>query len=207
MLAVRPRWGRRNHLRFGAHLWGMTMVASNGLESAALVDRAIDGDEMAFARIVAAHHDDMSRVAFVVTRDIDLAQEAVQEAWTLAWRQLPRLRERDRLRAWLVAIAANQARQVMRRNRRRAIVEIHVADEQARPMTQPRSGGERWADDLDLRDALAHLGADDRALLALRYVAGFDSTELARFTGLSPSGTRARLARLLADLRKELDHD
>ena len=179
------------------------MVASNGLESAALVDRAVAGDEMAFARIVAAHHDDLSRVAFVVTRDVELAQEAVHDAWTIAWRGLPRLRERDKLRPWLVAIAANQARQLMRRTRRRAIVEIHV-DESTRPMSH--GGGDRWADDVDLRDALAHLSPDDRALLALRYVAGLDSTELAHFTGLSPSGTRARLARLLAELRKELSH-
>ncbi len=51
--------------------------------------------------------------------------------------------------------------------------------------------------DIDLANALAGLDPDDRALLALRYVAGFDSNELARVTGLSPSGTRARLARLL----------
>jgi RNA polymerase sigma factor (sigma-70 family) len=183
----------------------MTMVASNGLESAALVDRAVAGDELAFARIVAAHHDDMTRVAFVITRDVELAQEAAQDAWTVCWRQLPRLREPDRLRSWLVAIAANQARQLMRRHRRRTIVEIRVDDPTG--SAEPQAGADRWADDLDLRDALAHLHPDDRALLALRYVAGLDSTELAEFTGLSPSGTRARLARLLAELRKELSHD
>ena len=61
--------------------------------------------------------------------------------------------------------------------------------------------------DIDLINALARLEPDDRALLALRYVAGFDSTELARATGRSPSGTRARLARLLDRLRKELGDD
>ena len=51
-----------------------------------VVARAADGDELAFARIVAAHHDDMARVAFVVCGDVDLAQEAVQSAWPKAWR-------------------------------------------------------------------------------------------------------------------------
>ena len=50
----------------------------------------------------------------------------------------------------------------------------------------------------------ARLKPEDRELIALRYVAGFDSTELARATGMSPSGTRARLARLLGRLRSEL---
>jgi RNA polymerase sigma factor (sigma-70 family) len=58
--------------------------------------------------------------------------------------------------------------------------------------------------DIDLRNALAQLSPADRSLIALRYVAGFDSNELARATGMSPSGTRARLARLLGRLRSEL---
>ncbi len=57
---------------------------------------------------------------------------------------------------------------------------------------------------LDLQAALMGLDADDRALLAMRYVAGFDSNELSAATGLSPSGTRNRLERLLARLREEL---
>jgi DNA-directed RNA polymerase specialized sigma24 family protein len=58
---------------------------------------------------------------------------------------------------------------------------------------------------LDLRNALARLDPDDRALIAMRYVAGFDSNELALATGRSASGTRARLARLLQRLERELD--
>jgi RNA polymerase sigma factor (sigma-70 family) len=181
----------------------MTMVAANGQEHVAgMVSQAIAGDEVAFARIVAAHQDDLSRVAYVVTHDGDLAQEAVQEAWAICWRELPRLRDPERLRPWLVAICANQARQLVRRARRRSVVEFDVAGAQDRA-----SDSRDWARDVDLRNALARLNPDDRALLALRYVAGLDSFELAHFVGLSPSGTRARLARLLASLRKELDHD
>ena len=42
------------------------------------------------------------------------------------------------------------------------------------------------------------------ALIAMRYVIGFDATELAAAIGLSPSGTRTRLERVLARLRQEL---
>ncbi len=57
---------------------------------------------------------------------------------------------------------------------------------------------------LDLRRALQGLDPDDRALLAMRYVAGFNSTELSAAIGLTPSGTRNRLERLLTRLRQEL---
>jgi DNA-directed RNA polymerase specialized sigma24 family protein len=38
------------------------------------------GDETAFARIIRAHHDDMTRVCFVICGDLDVADEAVQAA-------------------------------------------------------------------------------------------------------------------------------
>jgi RNA polymerase sigma-70 factor (ECF subfamily) len=172
---------------------------------ATLVSRAAAGEEAAFARIVAAYHDDMTRVCFVIAGDIDIADEAVQTAWSVAWRKLPTLRGADRIRPWLVSVAANETRQLLRRRRRRSLVELSVAEMATDHRSDPDPGGR--TSDLDLANALARLDPKDRELLALRYVAGFDSTELARTTGLSPSGTRARLARLLDRLRTELQDD
>jgi len=177
------------------------MVAANDFDTlASAVAMAAAGDELAFARIVKAHQDDMSRVCYVICRDVDLAQDAVQQAWAIAWRELGGLREPARLRSWLVAIAANEARQIMRRSRRREVVELDLAHGPGAHVSDTTM----WAQNVDLRNALGRLSPDDRALIALRYVAGLDSFELANVTGLSPSGTRARLARLLGTLRQEL---
>jgi len=59
---------------------------------------------------------------------------------------------------------------------------------------------------VDLARVLAGLKPDDRSLLAMRFVAGLDSTEIAAQLHLSPSGVRSRLARLIERLRTELDH-
>lgn len=54
---------------------------------------AAAGDTVEFARIVAAHHADMTRVAYVVCGgDQELAADAVQAAWTIAWKKLGSLR-------------------------------------------------------------------------------------------------------------------
>ena len=165
------------------------------------LQRALAGDEGAFAWIVATFSSDMAQVCLVVVGDLELADEAVAAAWPIAWRTLGRLRDPERLRSWLISIAANQARQMARARRRRMVREIAVP-----PTDQPAHSGDRDSE-IDLKNALARLSPDDRALLALRYVAGFDSNELARATGLSPSGTRARLARLLDKMRRELGDD
>jgi len=169
-----------------------------------LVKRAAAGDETAFARIVADFHDDMARVCFVVCRDTDLAQEATQAAWPIAWRKLDSIRDADRLRPWLVSIAVNEARQLMRQRGRRALREIAIE-----PMTDERAGPQatdpaEHAAEIDLANALARLSLDDRALVAMRYVAGLTSNEIGVAIGMSAGGVRTRLARLLGRLREDL---
>ena len=57
---------------------------------------------------------------------------------------------------------------------------------------------------MDLANALGRLDPQDRALIALRYIAELDSASIGREMGLSASGSRVRLHRLLARLRKDL---
>jgi len=168
---------------------------------AVTVKRAAEGDPVAFARLVAEHHAAMTRVAYVIVGDPAAASDAVQSAWSIAWQRIEGLRDPSQVRAWLVAIAANEARGALRRGRRQPVVDLSVALDHA-------VGGDP-ADAIDLVDlerALRRLGPDDRTLIALRYVAGLDSTEIAAQLGGSASGIRSRLARLLDRLRTDLDH-
>jgi RNA polymerase sigma-70 factor, ECF subfamily len=166
------------------------------------VELAAHGDATAFGRLVALHYDDMAKVAYVITGDRSLAEDAVQSAWVRAWTHLGTVRDPQRVRGWLLTIAANEARQTARRHRRAALVELAV-DVQDAPRTDPAVGIDR----LDLARALATLPPDDRALLALRYIGGVDAVELGSMTGRTASGTRARLSRLTARLREELGDD
>ncbi len=92
----------------------------------AVIERAAAGDEMAFARIVTAHHEDMARIAYLVSGDLDVAADAELAAWAIAWRRLGTLRDPARLKPWLMSVAANEARQIMRSQRRRTVRELSV---------------------------------------------------------------------------------
>lgn len=180
----------------------MAVIASNATEKAsALIASAAAGDAAAFSSIVASNHEDMRRVCVVVAGDEAIADEAVAAAWSIAWRKLGSVRDPARLRPWLVSVAVNEARQLLRARNRRALLEVPV-----RQTSEPKGGLDPGSttSSIDLRNALARLEPSDRALVAMRYLAGFDATELAYATGRSPSGTRARLARLLHRLEKEL---
>jgi RNA polymerase sigma-70 factor (ECF subfamily) len=176
----------------------MSGQAMGGQTVASTVALAGAGDEAAFARLVATYHADMARVAFAACGDRELAADAVQSAWLVAWRKLRTLRDPSRIRPWLLAVTANEARQILR-GRHGPVVEIDV-ETTGDPRGDPSAGIER----LDLRRALAHLSPDDRALVAMHYVVDLSSDELGAAVGASPSAARMRLSRIVDRLRKEL---
>ena len=168
----------------------------------ATVRSAAAGDEIAFARLVAEHHASMARVAFVVCGDAEIVPDAVQSAWSLAWRRLRSLRDPSRVRPWLMAIAANEARQAVRRRRRVTLVD--VSDELA---GLDAATLDDHVELVDLERVLRGLSPDDRALLAMRFAAGLEFIEIAGQLGISASGVRSRLGRLLERLRTDLALD
>jgi RNA polymerase sigma factor (sigma-70 family) len=165
------------------------------------VAQAAAGDDVAFADIVAAYDDDMVRIAYLVTGDVAFAHEAVASAWGIAWRKLRTLRDDDHLRPWLAAVTANEARQLLRRQRRRTIREIPM-DAVAEWAGSGSAGGADMT--IDLMAALLSLTTEDRAIVAMRYALGLSSAEIGHAIGLSAPGVRSRLARALARLKQEL---
>jgi RNA polymerase sigma-70 factor (ECF subfamily) len=156
-----------------------------------------------FEALVALHQRDVLRLCYAVCGDQDRARDAAQRTWLAAWRGIGALRDPARARAWLVAIALREARREMREHRRRSVREVAVTAIDLDVVDRSIAKG-ALTPDVDLARALARLDPEDRALVTLRYVLGFDSFEIGAMTGRSASGTRARLARLLARMREEL---
>src|SRR5258706_4555210 len=126
-----------------------------------MVASAATGYEVAFGRIVAAHHDDMARVSFVVCGDVTLAQEAVQSAWPKVWAKLGTVRDPARLRPWLVSVAANEAKQLARSRNRRWVREVAIDEtidaSAGRTDIGKHAQSRHRALELDLADAPARL--------------------------------------------------
>ena len=159
------------------------------------VRRAASGDKAAFAHLVAQYQPQMARVAFVICGDANATRDAVQNAWSLAWRRLNSLRDPEQIGPWLIAIAANQAREGIRSDRRRQVLDVsqslgfHATPDPADTIEL-----------VDLQRALANLKPDERRLIALRYVAGFEfkrDSPADRHLGIRrshPTGTDPRAA-------------
>jgi RNA polymerase sigma-70 factor, ECF subfamily len=177
-------------------------VPSGGSE--ALVGRAAEGDAGAFDGLIRPRLDRLFRMAVAITRNEADARDAVQDACVSAWRELPRLRDRDRFDAWLSQILVNACRAHLRRQRRTTVREIAVeATDKAGHGSVFATGGQ--GDDVAeveaIRRAFIRLDPDLRTLLVLHYQEGRPLAEIARLTG-SPVGT---VKWRLSNARKALD--
>ncbi len=162
-----------------------------------LVGRIRAGDVDAFTDVVAEYGPDVLRLCMVITTERMAAEDAAQNAWHKAWRRIGSLRNPRSLRSWLLRVAANEAKQLMRRQRSHPAESLDLSGEL---MHAPDP-------DAELRAILGSLNPDDRELLACRYVLGLTSDEIGTHLGLSAEGVRSRLKRLRDRLQKEMTDD
>ncbi len=196
---VRRRLGDgRKRSALVVHLKGMDAAMDEArADSIALLDAVVRRDESAFVRLVEMFDRDLIRLAYVMSGSRQTAEDAAQATWERLWTAPPALRDRTKLRSWLFTVAANQARQTGRRQRRLAVIESTV--------TNPGSASAETAADLiDLRAAVMNLDPADRELLGLRFAVGMPSADVGAHLGISAEGARTRLHRLLQRLREDL---
>lgn len=172
-----------------------------------LIRLAASGDRDAFDGLIAPRLDRLFRMALAITRSHADARDATQEACVNAWRELPRLRDRDRIDAWLNQIVVNAARMAVRSRGRKQVREISVDDDTRPGGFEPSvpSEADALADADAIRRAFGHLDGTTRALLVLHYVEGAPLADIARATG-SPVGTvKWRLSRARKALERALE--
>src|ERR1044072_6204470 len=72
-----------------------------------LVEAARNGDREAYVDLIRARSDRLFAIAQRILRDIDRAEDALQDALVIAWRDLRGLRDPDRFDAWLHRLLIN----------------------------------------------------------------------------------------------------
>ncbi|MGD1056464.1 MAG: sigma-70 family RNA polymerase sigma factor [Solirubrobacteraceae bacterium] len=197
--------------------------ASTGAATAdrALLERARDGDENAFTRLVEPHRRELHAHCYRMLGSVHDAEDALQDALLRAWRAIARFEGRSSLRSWLYTIATNTCLdQIARRPKR--VLPIDYG-----PATDPHVGpGEpllesvwiepypdeilgvedgfaapeahyerREAVELAFVAALQHLPGSQRAVLIQREVLGFSAKEVAESLQTTVASVNSALQR------------
>jgi len=165
------------------------------------VTRAQGGDTRAFDALVRRFQDPAVAYARTLLHDPAAAEDAAQEAFVQAWRDLPRLMEAAAFGAWLRRIVFK----FCDRDRRSARPTQPLAEELPLPTDQePDQVAERADDAARVQTAIQALPCPLREATLLYYLTGHDIKEIAAFLDLPPSTVKNRLHAARKQLRKEL---
>jgi RNA polymerase sigma-70 factor (ECF subfamily) len=181
------------------------MVASRGVavDLRELVERARRGDHDAFTELVGASIARLGAAARLILRDPDLARDAVQDAYLRAWRDLPGLRDPDRLDAWLHRLTVNACLDTIRRQRRR-VIEVELTSMLPVSVTDDAV---HIADRDQLERGFRRITVEQRAILVLHFYAGMPPSAVAETLGIPVGTARSRLHRAIQALRAAVAAD
>jgi RNA polymerase sigma-70 factor (ECF subfamily) len=169
----------------------------------ALVTRAQEGDQAAFAEIATRSYGRLHSIAFAILRDRALAEDATQQAMLDAWRHLPRLRDPARFEAWTYRLTVNACYAEGRRAKR--WLPNLVLDGSVEPVAPDTVGG--VADREQIERGFRQLSVDQRAVVVLRHLVGLPLEEVARTLGIPLGTARSRLYRALQSMRAVMEAD
>jgi RNA polymerase sigma-70 factor (ECF subfamily) len=165
----------------------------NARMEAELVEAARNGSVEDFGELYRRYYAVAVGVAYSVVADRHLAEDAAQEAFVVASRELARLRRPDRFGPWICTIARRVAGRMTRSRRECGVLQDTTAP------SIPQSGPN--VSDL-VRQAVWDLPDRAREVVVLHYFTGLTHKEVAASLGLSLEAVHGRLVRarrILAD--------
>ena len=150
--------------------------------------RARSGDRDAFELLVRANYDRLYAVARRMTADAYDAEDATQDGFLRAWRDIPRLSDPDRYDAWQLRLTINACYDLLRGRRRR---QLHAT---VRPLPDiPVQRELDYAERDRLDKAFSKLSLDHRAVVVLHFYRELTAAEIAEVLGIPVGTVNSRL--------------
>ncbi|MHC4483494.1 MAG: RNA polymerase sigma factor [Planctomycetota bacterium] len=149
-----------------------------------LVEAAQNGHLQSFAALYERYHSSMVALAYSALADIQLSEDAAQEVFVIACRDLPKLKDKDKFGAWLAGICRNVARQV-----RRSKGKVVAVDEEVPAETSIEDFRNV------VRRAVWKLRAVEREPIVLRYYDNMSYEQIGSVLGISAQAVHGRLTR------------
>ena len=174
----------------------MSRAASEELKTEADVR---DADDL-FATLTRRHIDSAYRLAWAILQDDGDADDATQDAFSLAWRNRRSLRDPARFDAWFGRILVNVCRERLRQRGRQRVRPLTDLDDAAIPDSSGRLSS---IDAIEV--AIRHLDADHRIVVVLRYWADLPLEGIADRLDLPLGTVKSRLHYALRSMRPRLE--
>ena len=145
--------------------------------------------------LVGKYENTLFRASLAILGDVQEAEDAVQETFLRYLEKRPEFRDGGHEKAWLLKVAANRCKSVLRGWKRHPAVELLDV--------YPAPDGESR----EVAEAVLSLPANQRSAVHLFYYEGYSSEEIGAILGQRPGTVRSHLSRAREALRKYLSDD
>lgn len=170
------------------------------------IDQVLAGDLQKFELLMRRYNQRLYRVARAILPNDAEAEDAVQQAYANAYRQLRQFEGRSQFATWLTRIVVHEA---LSRRRRLRVRSIERSDTCVHDVASAQHDPERhlYVTQLGalLRSAVDALPDSYRVVFVLREIDGLTTTETAQRLALTEGATKARLHRAKGLLRRSLE--
>ena len=185
-------------------------------DEAVLVESARSGDMNAFSRLVEKYQDRVLNTCWRVSGRMEDAEDLAQETFLKAMEAIASFRQHSQFYTWLFRIAVNVSISHRRRRGRMPRLSLHSGDGQQdvdEMMAQSRNsrGGDDPSSRLSrvetqrlVQSGLDSLDDDQRAIIVLRDMEGFDYRQIAEILEVAEGTVKSRLHRARMELKERL---
>jgi len=168
---------------------------------AVLIEAAQQGRLEGFGALYQRYHNPIVALAYAQLGDRHSAEDAAQEVFALACRELRSLRDRDKFGPWLGGICRNVCRQMLRSKVRTGPMSEEPADDAADGQSQQQEQSDA------VRRAVFQLPDGERELIVMRYFNGFSQAKISQVLDLTPAAVNGRLTRAKRRIAEWLKQD
>jgi RNA polymerase sigma factor (sigma-70 family) len=158
----------------------------------------------AFGQIVARFQDMAFGAAYAALGDPHLAEDAAQEAFLTAWRELENLREPDAFPGWFQRIVRTHCYRMTRGKRLPSVSLDLIGDAPSGRNSDPAALAERAELSATVRAALSALPAHERQATVLYYLGEYDQRAIADFLGVPVTTVKKRVFSARKRLRERM---
>ncbi len=181
------------------------MTSQQRMAEAEFIARARDGDDLAFQKVVEAFQGPVFNLCYRMLGNAQEAEDAAQETFLKAYRNLRRYDPDRKFVNWILSIASNHCVDRLRRRRLQLISldEWLPRFESPAPNPGPEETMANHEFQDDVREILEQLGATDRAAIVLRYWYEYSYEEIAESLSLTVPAVKSRLHRARKSLAEQ----
>lgn len=162
-----------------------------------LVEAAQKGCIESFGALYEHYYSSIAALAYSVLSDRQLAEDAAQEVFAIACKDITDLKSKEKFAAWLAGICRNTAKQMLRMNKNNLVDKTNIS-----VAASSRING----NDLHsaIKEALSNLKDSERELITLRYYDNLPYEKIASVLGISTQAVHGRLTRAKRKIAKYL---